>query len=83
VKTIPIALLCLILALHYPQIQDDGMPNSEDLDASKKQKDRHDDVGFPEERLSHERANHSNAPPNQEVSLPVLKYASGVFLFSV
>ncbi|KAE8021536.1 hypothetical protein FH972_007419 [Carpinus fangiana] len=47
-------------------IQDDGMPNSEDLDASKKQKDRHDDVGFPAERLSHERANHSNAPPNQE-----------------
>ncbi|XP_062151382.1 serine/threonine-protein kinase BLUS1 isoform X2 [Alnus glutinosa] len=47
-------------------IQDDGMPNSEDLDACKKQKDRHDGVGFPAERLSHESANHSNAPPNQE-----------------
>lgn len=82
-KAIPIAMLCLILALYCLQIQDDGLPNSEDLDASKKQKDRHDDVGFPAERLSHESANHSNAPPNQEVSLPVLKYAFGVFIFSV
>jgi serine/threonine-protein kinase OSR1/STK39 len=47
-------------------IQDNGMPNAEDLDASKKQKDRNDDVGFPAERLSHESVYNSNAPPSQE-----------------
>ena len=74
VKNIPIAFL-LSLALCCLQIQDNGMPNAEDLDASKKQKDRNDDVGFPAERLSHESVYNSNAPPSQEVSLTLLKCA--------
>ncbi|KAF5479602.1 hypothetical protein F2P56_000411 [Juglans regia] len=47
-------------------IRDDGMPNSEDLDASKKLKDGYDGVGFPAERLSQERVNHPNAHHNDE-----------------
>ncbi len=58
------------------------MPNAEDLDASKKQKDRNDDVGFPAERLSHESVYNSNAPPSQEVSLTLLKCALFFFLIT-
>ncbi|XP_041007541.1 serine/threonine-protein kinase BLUS1 isoform X2 [Juglans microcarpa x Juglans regia] len=47
-------------------IQDDGMPNAEDQDVTKKQKDRHDDVVFPAERQSQERVSKENAPPNHD-----------------
>ncbi|KAG6716017.1 hypothetical protein I3843_04G024800 [Carya illinoinensis] len=47
-------------------IQDDGMPNAEDQDVSKKQKDRHDDVVFQAERQSQERVSNENTPPNHE-----------------
>ncbi|KAA8530234.1 hypothetical protein F0562_004943 [Nyssa sinensis] len=43
-------------------IQDyDGIPNTEDPNGSDKQRDRHDDVGFPTDRLPPEGANHPNA----------------------
>lgn len=73
-------LYYLILALYCIQIQDDGMPNAEYQDVSKKQKDGHDDVMFPAERQSQERVSDTNAPPNHEVSLPFLK-ATPVFVF--
>lgn len=55
------------------------MPNAEDQDVSKKQKDRHDDVVFQAERQSQERVSNENAPPNHEVSLPLLKATPFLF----
>ncbi|KAK3014151.1 hypothetical protein RJ639_008492, partial [Escallonia herrerae] len=51
-------------------IQDyDDISNSEDPNASGKRRDGHDDVGFPAERLSPERAHHSDAAPQLEDAL--------------
>ncbi|KAG6719955.1 hypothetical protein I3842_03G033600 [Carya illinoinensis] len=50
-------------------IRDDGMPNSEDPDTSKKLKDGYDGVGFPADSLSQERVNHPNAHQNDEDGL--------------
>uniref|UniRef100_A0A5B6ZAK7 Protein kinase domain-containing protein n=1 Tax=Davidia involucrata TaxID=16924 RepID=A0A5B6ZAK7_DAVIN len=51
-------------------IQDyDGFPNTEDPNVSGKQRDIHDNVGFPADRLSPERANHPNAALHLEDGL--------------
>lgn len=51
-------------------IQDyDGATNTEDLNLSVKQRDNHDDVGYPAERLSPEKANQSDTAPQLDDGL--------------
>ena len=48
------------------QIQDSGIPNSEEPDMGKKQKDSFQDVGVPAEGLPAAAADHSDAAPTLE-----------------
>lgn len=56
------------------------MSSAEDRDGSRKQRDRHDDVGLPAERMSPEMASNSIAATSQEVPVIILNYFDTVKL---